>query len=221
MQPGQARGLPLNPRGPILRAAVLPEPQLYSRMQLILCDAEGTLNLAQMVPKCPVALAAGDACDGCQMVRSGMITKHKVISTGFPVAMSGVPRMRCQTHKRSFHVLHPLVYEALPADILIQPELVVLTEDVVLLKDAYLALGAQVRSSWLLHVSTAPVLLYSCMHACVRAQSLSCILRPWTLATLRRWRPRARGGAPVSLRLTFSSGAGGPSALCQTHSVPL
>ncbi len=130
-----------------MRAAVQPEPQLYSRLQLTLCNAEGTLDLAQMVPKCPVALAAGDACDGCQVVRWGTITKHGVISTGFAVAVSGVPRMRCQTHKRSFHVLHPLVYEALPADTLIQPELVVLTEDIVVLKDAYLALGAQVSSS--------------------------------------------------------------------------
>ena len=190
MQPGQARELPLNPRGPTVRAAELPEPQLYSRLQLKLSDATGNVDFARMVPKCPVALAAGDACGACQMERSGTITKHGVISTAFPVAVSGVQRMRCQTHKRSFHVLHSLVYEALPADTLIHPELVVLTEDIALLKDAYLTLGTQVGLQLLDACEHCSISFK--VHVCMlisRAQSLSRILRPWTQPTLRRWRP--------------------------------
>ena len=124
------------------------------------------------------------------MVRSGTITKHGVISTAFPVAVSGVPRMRCQTHERSFHVLHPLVYEALPADTVIQPELVVLTEDIVLLKGAYLTLGTQVGVQ----------MLDACEHCSINFKFLVCVLiscaqlssrihRPWTQPTSRRWRP--------------------------------
>ena len=147
-QRGQARGPPLKPLGPRVFAAAQPEPQLYNRLQLSVTDSHGQVDLAILVQRCPCALTAGDACSSCQIVRSGTITKHGVLSTGFPVAVSGVPRMRCRTHERYFHLLHPLVFEALPAGTLVQPDLVVLTEDVVLQKDAYLTLGTQVSTAF-------------------------------------------------------------------------
>ena len=123
------------------------------------------------------------ACDGCQVVRSGTVTEHGVITSGFPVAVSGGPRMRCQTHKRSFHVLHPLVHEALPADTLGQRELVVLMDDVVLLKDACLTLGAQVGSSCSMHASSAALILRF-MYAC-SSQSPTAVAHPQALDAAR------------------------------------
>ena len=79
----------------------------------------------------------------CHIVRQGALTKHGVIGPGFPVA-SRVARLRCQTHARTFNMLHPLVHEDLPAFIVVRLEVIVLTGDLVLVKEAYEDLAMQV-----------------------------------------------------------------------------
>ena len=108
------------------------EPELYRRAPLGISDAQGNCSIAQ---RCPVALAA---CDGraCHIVRKGQCTKHGIVGTGFPVAISGVEKLECRTHRRHFTMLHPLVNEDLPATVIVQPELVVLTEGLLLLREA-------------------------------------------------------------------------------------
>lgn len=83
----------------------------------------------------------------CHMVRQGTLTKHGVIGPGFPVALSGVARLRCQTHARTFNMLNPLVHEDLPASVVVRPEVIVLTDDLVLLKEAYEDLVMQVGTA--------------------------------------------------------------------------
>ena len=67
------------------------------------------------------------------------------VGTGFPVGISGVEKLECRTHKRHFTMLHPLVHEDMPATVVVQPELVVLNEGPVLLREAYEELAMQVR----------------------------------------------------------------------------
>lgn len=107
-------------------------------------DGNGRDDASYLVPKCPAALGEVEDCGACNIVRGGSITRHGVIAGGFPEALSGVPRYHCNTHKRIFTILNPLVFEALPADAVLQPEVVVLTRDIVLLRTAYMNLAVQV-----------------------------------------------------------------------------
>ena len=111
-------------RGRERRSILLPEPQLYRGAQLVISDSRGNQYIAE---RCPIALADPDS-SACHIVRRGFITKHGVVSLGFPVYLSRVQQLECQTHRRHFHMLHPLIHEALPASCTVQPELVVLTE---------------------------------------------------------------------------------------------
>ncbi len=128
------------PRGRAERVITLPEPELYKRAALCISDAHGNQYIAE---RCPVALSASDG-RPCHIVRRGHCTKNGVVAPGFPVAMDGVQKLICETHKRNFHMLHPLVHEDLPATVIVQPELVVLTEGLVLLREAYEELAIQV-----------------------------------------------------------------------------
>ena len=127
-------------RGRERRSILLPEPQLYRGAQLVISDSHGNQYIAE---RCPTGLADPDS-SACRIVRRGFITKHGVISLGFPVYLSGVQQLECQTHRRHFHMLHPLVHEALPASCTVQPELVVLTEGLVALREGYKSLAVQV-----------------------------------------------------------------------------
>lgn len=123
------------------------EPEVYVRSQMQVSDSRGRDDPAYMVPKCPVALSELDSDVGlatCAVVRKGTVTRHGVIASGFPEAISGVPKYYCSTHAKSFTILSPAVHEALPADALVQPELVVLTNKLVLHKSAYLSVALQV-----------------------------------------------------------------------------
>ena len=125
------------------RLIALPEPVLYERFQLTMSDSDGNAYVAH---RCPVALVHPGAC-ACHIVRQGTFTKHGVIGPGFPVALSGAARLRCLTHARTFNMLHPLVHEDLPESIVVRPEVVVLTDDLVLLREAYEDLAVQVGYS--------------------------------------------------------------------------
>lgn len=144
-------------------------------------DGQGMDDVSCLVPRCPVALSEVDsnvaACP-CVVVRKGTVTRHGVISSGFPEAISGVPRYHCSTHGRSFTILNPLVHEALPPDSVVLPEVVVLTNDLLLHKSAYLSLAVQVGCLTQLTLSrihrggscdlVCPVLEKVCTHAGVR-----------------------------------------------------
>ena len=150
------------------RLVALPEPGLYERFQLTISDIEGDEHVAQ---RCPIALKRTRA-SACHIVRQGTLTKHGVIGPGFPVALTGVARLRCLTHARTFNMLHPLVHEDLPASVIVQPEVVALTDNLVLLREAYEDLAMQVDYSIPCAVSFAadifligltPILLLSCL----------------------------------------------------------
>ena len=100
-----------------------------------------------MVPKCPVALACDDSCAPRRVIRAGQDTRHGVIGLGYPERVSGIPRFRCQVHRRNFSLVTPTVYEALPENAIVQPELVVLTEDSIFRKEAWRVLAMKVLSS--------------------------------------------------------------------------
>lgn len=119
---------------------MLPEPGLYRRAQLAISDPEGNQYIAQ---RCPVALEA-EGRGPCHIVRRGFLTKHGVIGAGFPVALSHVQKLACQTHKRHFNMLHPLVHQSIPPGCVVQPELVVLTDNLVFLREAHVELALQV-----------------------------------------------------------------------------
>ena len=138
----------LAPRGREIRSIMLPEPELYRGVQLVISDSSGNQYIAE---RCPSALANPES-SACHIVRRGSITKHNVISMGFPVYLSGVVQLECQAHKRHFHMLHPLIHEALPPSCTVQPELVVLTESLVALREGYESLAVQVRSHSLLMI---------------------------------------------------------------------
>lgn len=125
------------------RLVDLPEPVQYDRYLVTISDSDG---IAHVPHRCPVALRNPVAC-ACHMVRQGTLTKHGVIGPGFPVALSGVARLRCQTHARTFNMLNPLVHEDLPASVVVRPEVIVLTDDLVLLKEAYEDLVMQVGTA--------------------------------------------------------------------------
>ena len=55
--------------------------------------------------------------------------KHGVIAPAFTVALSRVARLRCQNHARTFIMLQPLVYEDLPAFIVVRSEVIVMKGD--------------------------------------------------------------------------------------------
>ena len=122
------------------RSILLPEPQPYRGAQLVISDSRGNQYIAE---RCPTALADPDS-SACHTVRRGFITKHGVVSLGCPVYLSGVQQLECQTHRRHFNMLHPLIHEALPASCTVQPELVVLTENLVALREGYESLAVQV-----------------------------------------------------------------------------
>ena len=131
------------PRGREIRSVELPEPELYRGIQLVISDSSGCQYIAQ---RCPTALANLDS-SACRIVRRGCsLSKHNVVSLGFPVYLSGVVQLHCQRHNRHFNMLHPLVHEALPSSVTVQPELVVLTEDLVALREGYESLAIQVHS---------------------------------------------------------------------------
>lgn len=132
-------------RGAGVRQVERPEPELYRRTQMHVSDANGRDDASYLMRKCPAALSQLDECGACNIVRRGSVTRHGVISGGFPEALSGVPRYHCLTHKKTFTILHPLVHEALPPDAVVQPEVVVLTNDLVFLRAAYLNLAVQVK----------------------------------------------------------------------------
>ena len=50
------------------------------------------------------------------------------------MVIDGVQKLEFETHKRHFDMLQPLFQEDLPANVIVQPELVVLTEGLVLLR---------------------------------------------------------------------------------------
>lgn len=129
---------------------MFPEPEIYKRLQLVVADVYGTVVSPA---RCPTQLTGGDTTVNtcCHIVRQGSCTKHGVVASGFPVALSGVPKFLCRTHGRSFTLLHPLVHEDLPASILVVPEIVVLTEDLVFLKEAYEELAVQVNFDAVMH----------------------------------------------------------------------
>jgi len=127
-------------RGRERRIVQLPEPVLYERHQLTISGSDGRAHIAH---RCPVALTAPGSTP-CYIVRQGVRTKHGVVGQGFPVAISGVTKLHCRAHQRNFDMLHPLVYEDLPASVSVRPELVVLTEDLVLVYEAYEDLAVQV-----------------------------------------------------------------------------
>lgn len=147
---------PPNVRGPERRKIIFPEAEIYRRLQFSAADVHG--NVASPA-RCPSQLAGADttATSCCHIVRQGYCTKHGVVASGFPVALSDVPKFLCRTHGRSFTLLHPLVHEDLPPTLLVVPEIVVLTEDLVFLKEAYEKLAVQVQSS--------------CHHACMQLAS--------------------------------------------------
>lgn len=138
---GQARF-----RGVGVRQVDVPEPELYRRTQLHVLDGNGIDDASYLLPRCPSALSAVEDCGPCTIVQRDTVTRHGVVSDGFPEALSAVPRYHCYARKRTFTILNPLVHEALPADAVVQPEVVVLTRDLVLLKTAYLNLAVQVGS---------------------------------------------------------------------------
>lgn len=142
----QEAGPPLRPgqRGPERRSINLTEPEVYKRMQLSAADWHGNIEL----PKCcPSRLQAGSCVSPpCHIVRQGSCTKHGVVGSSFPVALSGVPKFHCRTHERSFNLLHPLVHENLPRSVVITPDVVVLTEDLVFLREAYEDFAVQVKA---------------------------------------------------------------------------
>ena len=108
------------------------------------------------MPKCPVALACQDSCAPCRVIRSGHDTAHGVFGLGYPERISGIPRFRCQVHKRNFSLVTPSVYEALPEDAVVHPELVVLTEDSIFRKEAWRVLAMKVRSYTCCPMYSAP-----------------------------------------------------------------
>ena len=130
-------------RGRERRVVQLPEPVLYERHQLSISEPDGSAHIAH---RCPVALTAPGSMP-CHIVRQGMRTKHGVVGQGFPVAVSGVTKLHCCAHQLNFDMLHPLVYQNLPASVSIRPELVVLTEDLVLIYEAYEDLAVQATSN--------------------------------------------------------------------------
>ena len=130
------------PRGRERIYVSLPEPQLYRGVQMVISDREGNEYIAE---RCPAALTNPDS-SACHIVRRGTITKHNVHTLGFPVYLTGVRQLQCRTHQRHFHMLHPLVHEALPEDCTVQPELEVLTESLVALREGYESLAVQVSS---------------------------------------------------------------------------
>ena len=135
-------------RGAAVRQVRLEEPELYKRQQLMISCPDGTVDFKRLVPKCPVALGMVDCEEPCIVVRIGFATRHGVITNGFPMAVSGVQRLKCHTHGKSFNMLHPAIYEGLPDDAVVQPELVVLTGDTILLKEAYIAFSYQVHNDF-------------------------------------------------------------------------
>ena len=120
------------------------EPILYSHSELSWGTADGKQDVGSLVPKCPVALASDDSCAPCRVIRSGTDSRHGIIGLGYPERVSGIPRFRCREHKRNFSLLTPTVYEALPDGAVVQPELVVLTEDTIFRKEAWRVLGMKV-----------------------------------------------------------------------------
>lgn len=131
-----------------MRHVMVPEPQLYRRSQLQISDCHGREDLSHLVPRCPVALSNQQCGDSdCRIRRNGAITRHGILSNGFPEALSGVPQYFCSTHNKKFNLLQPDVHEALPADAVLLPEVVVLTRDLVIRKEAYLNLATQVSTA--------------------------------------------------------------------------
>lgn len=107
---------------------------------MVISDRNGNEYIAE---RCPIALTNPDS-SACHIVRRGTTTKHNVHTLGFPVYLTGVRQLECQTHQRHFHMLHPLIHEALPANCTVQPELAVLTESLVALREGYESLAVQV-----------------------------------------------------------------------------
>lgn len=166
----RARDEPAKPRGPGLRTVQVAEPLLYSSCELSWSTAHGAQDVGSLVPKCPIALASNDSCAPCRVIRSGHETRHAVIGLRYSERISGIPRFRCQVHKRNFSLLTPAVYEALPEDTIVHPELVVLTEDSILRKEAWRVLGMKVLSSSCWPACSALRLMhladYSCFPIC-------------------------------------------------------
>lgn len=113
---------------------------LYERHQLTISDPEGSAHIAHRRPAALTALGSTP----CHIVRQGVHIKHDVVGQGFPVAISSFNKMRCRAHQCKLDMLHPLVYQDLPASVSIRPELVVLTKDLMLIYEAYENLAVQV-----------------------------------------------------------------------------
>jgi len=171
------RDAPAQPRGPALKAAPVVEPVLYQRSTFSWSDVAGQQDKSSLVSKCPVALGSSDSCAPCQIIRDGSCTKHAITGTNYPEAVSVVPKFRCQVHKRSFSLLQPAVYEALPRDAIIHPELVVLTEGTVFTKEAWRAMAMKVIFLTILSIKD---FLFGCLevspHAFVVLMPAMCIL---------------------------------------------
>ena len=135
---------PQTHRGAGVRSVAVPEPELYRRYQLSVSDAQGVVDFKELIPMCPTALQCPLYTERCCIIRKGSATRHGVITSQFPVAISGVSKFLCTRHDRSFSILHPAVFESLPAGTVVQPSLVVLTASTIFMEGAYHSLGEQV-----------------------------------------------------------------------------
>ena len=147
----RGRDEPAKPRGPGLRTAQVAEQN--NSCVLSWGTAHGTQDIGSLVPKCPVALACDDSCAPCRVMWAGQETRHGAIGLGYPERVSGILRFRCVVQRRNFSLVTPTVYEALPENAIVQPELVVLTEDSIFRKEAWRVLAMKVLSQ---HHSCCP-----------------------------------------------------------------
>ena len=63
--------------------------------------------------------------------------RHRVYGRNLPVILTNVTRFKGKTHKQTFTYLTPAVWESLPEDICVSPELVVLSNKCVMTLDFY------------------------------------------------------------------------------------
>lgn len=117
------------------------QPELYESYVLKVYD----INTQQedykaIVTCCDVRLAQDDttaALSGlgpCVIEADRYKTKHKVYDIDFPVAVTRVRQFKCTTHGSYFTYLTPTIWEKLSDSVVMEPELVVLTDSLVLTK---------------------------------------------------------------------------------------
>ena len=127
-------------RGWEVREYNLPAPEIMECHTLQVTKGNGMEDIMHAYPQCPEALRQSSRsatnCTACLIVRFGKRKLSYCAARGFPISLL-YQTYRCNVHKVKFSAITPEIFEQMPEDVVVSPDIIVLTHRTIMCREFY------------------------------------------------------------------------------------